>query len=105
MKPDIPADLVPGEFDIVFTQYLRPRGRPVRVWIARSPEVVRQAQALREQGYVFEIEELMDHTVSMTIERPTDDQPIAIELCPNGPAVPAAVDRLIATAFDRVRQP
>ena len=93
----------PGPLDIVFTQFLRPNGRQVSVWIERSAAVVDQAKALRARGYLFEIEELSDGTVSMTVERPDEDQPIAIELCPNGPAVPATVDRLIVAAFHRVQ--
>jgi hypothetical protein len=95
-------DAAPGENDIVFTQYLRPRGRPVRVWITRPVEVVARAQALRAKGYYFEIEELRDHTVSMTVEHRGEDQPVAIEHCPNGPDVPETVDRLITIAFSRV---
>ena len=49
----------------------------------------------------------MDRTVSMTIEPNApdangEDAPIAQELCPNGPDVPPAVDRLIATAAARL---
>lgn len=62
---------------------------------------------LIEAGFHFDIEELMDGTVSMTVEPNApdadgEDQPIAIELCPNGPDVPAAVDRLITAAAERV---
>lgn len=99
---------VPRPNDVVFTQYLRPHGRPTTVWIERAPDVAAIAKRIIAAGYRFDIEELQDRTVSMTVARTTrgadgeDDQTIAIEHCPNGPAVPAAVDRLIATAASRV---
>jgi hypothetical protein len=96
----------PGPHDVVFTQYLRPHGRKTQVWIERSPEVAALEKRVHAAGYHFDIEELMDRTVSMTVESnlPNDDEqaPIAIELCQNGPAVPEAVDRLIATAAERI---
>jgi hypothetical protein len=95
----------PGPQDIVFTQYLRPHGRPVRVWVTRPAPVVAQALRLQALGYHFDIEELMNGTVSMTVERGGDDLPLAIELCPNGPAVLAAVDRLMAAAILRTEAP
>ena len=93
----------PGPLDVVFTQYLRPDGRQKKVWITRSAEIVALANRLIGAGYHFDIEELRDHTVSMTCEPNTttddeDDAPIAIELVPNGPDVLEAVDRLIRAA-------
>ena len=41
----------------------------------------------------------------MTVERGGDDLPLAIELCPNGPEVPEAVDRLMAAALLRMERP
>lgn len=100
------ATLRPGPNDVLFTQYLRPHGRPVATWIERPPDVAATAQRVREAGYHFDIEELRDGTVSMTVEADRsgdDDQPIAIELVPNGPAVVPAVDRLIAAAAERIQ--
>lgn len=93
-----------GPLDIPFTQFLRPDGRTREAAIERSPEIVEQARALLAHGCRFEIEELMDRTVSMTVERGEneDDGPIAIQLCPNGPDVPPTVDTLIREAYDRV---
>lgn len=93
--------------EIPFTQYLRPHGQQRAAWIARPPDIVAMAARLIEAGFRFDIEELMDGTVSMTVEPNApdadgEDQPIAIELCPNGPDVPAAVDRLITAAAERV---
>ncbi len=95
----------PGPNDVPFTQYLRPHGRPVDVWIERDPHVAALAKRLVEAGYRFDIEELSDRTVSMTVEKRDmreDDAPIAIELCPNGPDVPGMVDKLITTAASRL---
>lgn len=93
----------PGPLDIVFTQYLRPDGRQRTVWVERSPEIVALATRIIASGYHFDIEELADRTVSMTCEPNApdadgEDQPIAMELVPNGPAVLDAVDRLIRAA-------
>jgi hypothetical protein len=88
--------------DITFTQYLRPHGQPKTVWIDRPPEIVALADQLVTAGYHFDIEELRTGEVSMTVEanQPTDDDDVVLahELCPNGPEVPATVDRLIRTA-------
>lgn len=97
-KPNI------SQLDVPFTQFLRPDGRQRPVWIERSAEIAALARQLLAAGHQFEIEELMDHTVSMTVEAvDQNDPPIAIELCPNGPAVPNAVDRLIQAAASKVR--
>jgi hypothetical protein len=90
----------PGPKDVVFTQYLRPNGRAVRVWIERGEETVRKASEVAARGYTFEIEELEDRTVSMTVEG--RDGPVSIRLCPNGPRVPGTVDELINEAHERV---
>ena len=79
---------------IPFTQYLRPDGRPKRVTIERSAAIESKAADILKQGLVFECEVLHDGTISLTITDP-DEGDLAIELCPNGPAVPEAVDRLI----------
>lgn len=98
--------LILGANDIPFTQYLRPDGRQRECAIERSPDIVAKARAVQQAGYHFDIEELMDRTVSMTVESnlPNNDEQalIAIELCPNGPEVLEAVDRLVTTAYERV---
>lgn len=97
----------PGPHDVVFTQYLRPHGRRTTVWIERGPEVAATAKQILAAGYHFDIEELSDKTVSMTVEPNApdadgEDAPIAQELCLNGPDVPPAVDRLITAAAAKV---
>jgi hypothetical protein len=90
---------------IPFTQYLRPDGRQRPVWIERPAEIVALADQLRQAGYHFDIEELTTGAISMTVETTGDDEPLAHELCPNGPAVPDAVDRLIRTAVAALTPP
>ena len=36
---------------IPFTQFLRPNGRQVDVWVTRPPEVVAKARAIIARGY------------------------------------------------------
>lgn len=85
--------------EIPFTQYLLPDGRKTSVFIEREPSVVARAMELVERGYRFECEVLGDYsTVSLSVVDPDDEGDIAIEVVKNGPAVPPAVDRLVAKA-------
>jgi threonine dehydrogenase-like Zn-dependent dehydrogenase len=79
---------------IPFTQYLRPDGDQRVTGIERPPAIEAKAQQIIAAGYVFEAEVLHDGSVSLTITDP-DKGDLAIEVCPNGPAIPPAVDRLI----------
>lgn len=87
------------EIEIPFTQYLRPDGRKRAVSIERPAEVVEVAHRLITAGYRFECEELATGHVSLTVVDPHDEGDIAIQVVPNGPEVPNAVDRLIADAM------
>ena len=88
----------PGPNDIEFTQYLMPHGRHETVWIERPDNVVKKAGEIREAGFRFGCEMLGDYkTISLTISDDDDDR--AIEVVPNGPAIPDAIDRMIL-AFD-----
>lgn len=80
--------------DIEFIQYLMPDGRPQIVRIDRPDVIARKAAEIMKLGNRFECEMLSDYaTVSLTI---TDDQgDVDIEVVPNGPEVPMAVDRLV----------
>lgn len=82
---------------IPFTQHLMPDGQRNPQWIDRPPEVEARARELIALGFTFHCEMLSDYrTISLTIESPDeDDGDVAIELCPNGPDVLAAVDRLV----------
>ena len=85
----------PGSNDIEFTQFLMPNGRRTTVWIERPDDIVNKAQEIRTAGFRFETEMLGDYqTISLTIAK--DDDDYAIELVPNGPRVPEAIDRMIS---------
>lgn len=79
--------------DIHFTQYLRPDGRREPVTIDRPEEIAKLASLITDRGYRFECEHLPTGHASLTIAGPDDDEDI--EVVPNGPEVPAAVDRMI----------
>lgn len=79
---------------IQFTQYMRPDGRAVPVWIERPAEIAAKAEAIVARGLCFECEQLATGDVSLTITDP-DEGDVDIEVVPNGPEVPAAVDRLV----------
>jgi hypothetical protein len=81
--------------EIPFTQFLRPHGRPIEVRIDRPDEVAIAAEEIRAAGFAFECEELSTGEVSLTIRDLKDGGDADIEVCANGPDVPAAVDRLI----------
>ena len=71
-----------------------PTGRKDTVWIERSKEIVLKAQEIVNAGFRFECEMLPDYnTISLTIA--DDDRDCAIEVVPNGPEVPKAIDRMI----------
>ena len=88
---------------IPFTQYLRPRGETRSTGIERPPEVEAKALQLVEAGCLFTVEVLLTDEVSMTCERSgQDDEAVEVlscEVASNGPRVPAAVDKLVETAY------
>lgn len=88
--------------EIPFTQFLRPDGRKREVRIERPTPVARAALRLIEAGYRFECEELSTGHASLTVVDPKDEVDIAIEVVPNGPEVPGAVDRLVKMALDHL---
>lgn len=81
-----------------------PHGRTEAVTIDRPPEIEAMAKEIIALGYVFEIEMLSDcQTISMEIIKPEDDGAgITNELCPNGPAVPDNVDKMIREAHAKL---
>lgn len=79
---------------IEFTQYLLPDGRKKPAWIDRPQDIADKAAQIRNAGYRFEMEMLPDmQMISLTII--DDERDHAIEVVPNGPEVPKAVDRMI----------
>jgi hypothetical protein len=85
---------------IPFTQYLRPNGRRRPMTIDRPQPIEDLASAVDIAGGKFTCEELSTGEVSVACEY--GDQDIACEVCPNGPEVEAAVDRMIKTAYKRI---
>lgn len=81
--------------DIAFTQYLRPHGRPVPVFINMPDAVAAKADLIVSAGFRFECEELTTGRISLTIHDPDEEDDVAIEVVPNGPEVPVAIERLI----------
>jgi hypothetical protein len=86
---------------IWFTQYMMPDGRREPVQILRPDDIAKKAAFIQSKGYTFECEMLSDmRTISLTI---TDDEgDFDIEVVPNGPEIPIAVDRLITRAAERL---
>ena len=86
---------------------MRPDGRKHPATIERPPEIETLAKAIMQAGCRFEIEVLLTGEVSMEIVRdvpePDMDDSIAIEICPNGPQLPEAVDRLVKAAANTLR--
>jgi hypothetical protein len=79
--------------EIKFTQFLMPDGRPTPVLIDRPVHIADLADKIVERGYRFECEMLPTREVSLTITN--DEADAAIEIVPNGPEVPTAIDRMI----------
>lgn len=81
--------------DIPFTQFLMPDGRESQVTIDRPDDIAAKAQEIIAAGYRFECEMLSDYTtISLTITDP-DEGDVEIEIVPNGPEVPVAIDNMI----------
>jgi hypothetical protein len=86
---------------IPFTQYLRPHGKKKETQISRDPEIEDKARVLLELGCAFECEVLVTGEVSLTCED-ASEQTLSIEVVPNGPQVPGAVDRLVCDAWAKL---
>jgi hypothetical protein len=86
--------------EIPFTQYMRPDGRQVPVSIDRPEGISTKAAAIIERGFRFEVEHLTTGQASLSIAG--EDGDIDIEVVPNGPEVPLAVDRLVERQFARL---
>jgi len=82
---------------IPFTQYLRPDGRKKAIDIEMPAPIEHLAFTFINAGGRYEAEELRTGEVSLTAVYEVDgeDQDIAIELCPNGPEVVTAVEKLV----------
>lgn len=83
---------------IPFTQFLRPNGRKQDVRTtdpSYTDDDLKKAQEIIDVGFRFEIEQLMDGMISMTIS--DSDGDYVHKLCSNNIDVPATVKRLIHT--------
>lgn len=82
---------------IEFTQYIRPHGRKIKIYIRRPADIEAKAKQIIAAGYRFECEFISMPPgvpcVSLTIAGKGAD--VAIELCEDGPDVLTAVDKLI----------
>ena len=89
--------------DIPFTQYLRPDGRKRPVIFTVAGDTAVKADKVLRRGWRFEAEVLVTGEVSLTVEDDEDDEyPCqAIQIVPNGPEVPKAVERLVNDAAEQ----
>lgn len=77
-----------------FTQYLRPNGRQVETECKVADDLAEQLNLIQTAGAKLTAEVLMTGIVSFTISD-FDSDDFDMELAPNGPEVPLAIDRLI----------
>lgn len=87
------------EKEIPFTQYLMPDGRTREMLVAVPDHVYLQAKELMADGYEFEAEILMTGEVSLTVVDTTEEEDIAIQICPNGPGIHGYIEKLISEAL------
>ena len=89
-------------FNIPFVQYLRPDGRARVAQFSVLGDTAVKAKWLFDVRCRFECEVLTTGEVSLTVCDPDADDgegaDIAIEVVPNGPEVPGAIDRLVLAA-------
>jgi hypothetical protein len=93
---------------IRFTQYLRPHGRPREELFEATEEVEAIADRFIAGGGWYECEVLSDEvTVSLTACMRVDGegQDVAIQVCKNGPEIPAAVERLVRASVEKLKKP
>ena len=80
---------------IPYTQFMLPDGRRVPKTMDRPEPIENRAQDIIEEGFEFQMEILTTGEVSMTIFDPYKETDVAIQICDNGPAVPACLDMMI----------
>lgn len=86
---------------IKFTQFLRPNGKSITVEVDMPEDIDKMAHQLIENGYRFEIEQLTTGEVHMDCSKLQED-PVAVELCQNGPPVIEAINRLVKISHMKV---
>ena len=90
---------------VPFTQYMLPDGRRRSAWIDRPAEIKALADRFIAAGGSYEFEMLTTGEVSFTAvigRDPWFGTPVAVEICTNGPDVPAKVDRLVRHSVERL---
>lgn len=89
---------------IPFTQYLMPFGEPRPQWIDRPDDIEDKSRQVIAAGGRFEVEMLRSGDISFEVVRDADGETesVAAKVCPNGPAVLAAVDALVTDAHSRL---
>lgn len=87
---------------IQFTQFLRPNGRTTPITIDRPPAIEARADTLYARGYRFEAEVLTTGHVSLTVVDRAEGVDLEIEVVPNGPKIPEAVDLLVNRAYENL---
>lgn len=82
---------------IPFTQYKRPDGRAVEIFIDRPTDIEEVAQRFRDGGGRYEAEVLEGGEVSLTAVHRIkgEEQDVAIVVATNGPGVKEKVDELV----------
>jgi len=90
---------------MIFTQFLRPNGRRQTISVMRPQPVEDMAQELRENGYKFEVEELMTGEIHMDVSHIADDYPLTNRICDNVEGkVNDAVDSMITEAHSKYKE-
>lgn len=85
---------------IPFTQYLMPDGRTREITINCSEDIHAKAMEIIKNGYRLEAEMLRTGEISLTVFHIDEEEDVEMELVPNGPEVPLAVDRLITRFYE-----
>jgi hypothetical protein len=93
------AKVFSREADMLFTQFLFPKGKRQTVVIDMPPEIETKAEELQQSGWSFEIECSPD-TQMVHMDCGDGDEPIASRICQNGPDVPVKVAELVNTAHE-----
>ena len=85
---------------IEFTQYLRPNGMKRTIYIDLGEKYNELGQGIIDMGMFFEIEELSNGLISMTIS--DGDEDLIIEICENNSEVKETVKKMIDRFIDPV---
>jgi len=88
---------------IPFTQYLLPNGRTKEITIDRPGDIAELAEKFIQVGGRFAAEILMTGQIALYAEKEDkEEEPVAMEIIPNGPEVIEAVDKIIKKAGESI---